>query len=73
MRILVADTLAKEGLDYLKQTGIDFDEKIGLKEPELAAIPSGQANAKHPSASSSFMRATVSAGRFSVNAEVGSG
>ena len=38
MRILVADTLAKEGLDYLKQTGIEFDEKIGLKEPELAAI-----------------------------------
>jgi D-3-phosphoglycerate dehydrogenase len=37
MRILVADKLAPEGLDYLKQSGIEFDTKIGLKEPELAA------------------------------------
>ena len=37
MRILVADKLAAEGLDYLKQTGIDFDTKVGLKEDELAA------------------------------------
>jgi D-3-phosphoglycerate dehydrogenase / 2-oxoglutarate reductase len=38
MRILVADKLAAEGLEFLKQSGIAYDEKIGLKEPELAAI-----------------------------------
>src|SRR3954464_4561574 len=37
MRILVADKLAEEGLDFLKQSGMDFDTKIGLKEDELAA------------------------------------
>lgn len=37
MRILVADKLAQEGLDYLKQAAIDFDVKVGLKEDELAA------------------------------------
>src|SRR3954462_12142813 len=37
MRILVADKLAEEGLDFLKQTGIDFDTKVGLKEDELAS------------------------------------
>jgi D-3-phosphoglycerate dehydrogenase / 2-oxoglutarate reductase len=37
MRILVADKLAAEGLDFLRKSGIDYDEKIGLKEPELAA------------------------------------
>ncbi len=37
MRILVADKLASEGLDFLKQSGISFDEKVGLKEAELAA------------------------------------
>src|SRR3954447_2882281 len=37
MRILVADKLADEGLEFLKQTGIDFDTKVGLKEDELAS------------------------------------
>jgi D-3-phosphoglycerate dehydrogenase len=37
MRILVADKLADEGLDFLKQCGIAFDVKVGLKEDELAA------------------------------------
>jgi D-3-phosphoglycerate dehydrogenase len=37
MKILVADKLAKEGLDYLKESGYAYDEKIGLKEDELAA------------------------------------
>jgi D-3-phosphoglycerate dehydrogenase / 2-oxoglutarate reductase len=37
MRILVADKLASEGLDYLKQVNADFDVKVGLKEDELAA------------------------------------
>lgn len=37
MRILVADKLAAEGLDFLKQSGMQFDEKVGLKEDELAA------------------------------------
>src|SRR5579871_4200392 len=37
-RILVADQLAKEGLDFLKSSGIEFDEKIGLKSAELAPL-----------------------------------
>lgn len=37
MRILVADKLAEEGLDFLKQSGVEFDAKVGLKEDELAA------------------------------------
>src|SRR6478672_7772873 len=37
MRILVADKLADEGLEFLKNAGIAFDTKIGLKEDELAA------------------------------------
>src|SRR6266567_1919527 len=36
-RILVADKLAEEGLEFLKQAGASFDTKIGLKEDELAA------------------------------------
>src|SRR5437764_2399075 len=38
MRILVADKLADEGLEFLKQTGIEFDTKVGLKEDELASM-----------------------------------
>src|SRR5580658_8619810 len=38
MKILVADKLADEGLDFLKQNNADFDAKVGLKEDELAAI-----------------------------------
>jgi D-3-phosphoglycerate dehydrogenase len=37
MRILVADKLADEGLDFLKQSGATFDVRVGLKEDELAA------------------------------------
>src|SRR5215212_6059364 len=37
MRILVADKLADEGLNYLKQSGLAFDAKVGLKEDQLAA------------------------------------
>src|SRR3989440_8464520 len=37
MRILVADKLAEEGLEFLKQSGHSFDAKVGLKEDELAA------------------------------------
>jgi D-3-phosphoglycerate dehydrogenase len=36
MRILVADTLASDGLEFLKQNKADFDVKVGLKEAELA-------------------------------------
>jgi D-3-phosphoglycerate dehydrogenase / 2-oxoglutarate reductase len=36
-KILVADKLAEEGLTYLKQSGLAFDAKVGLKEDELAA------------------------------------
>ncbi len=38
MRILVADKLAEEGLDFLKQNQAEFDAKVGLKEDELAAV-----------------------------------
>ena len=38
LNILVADKLAEEGLDFLKESGISFDAKVGLKEDELAAI-----------------------------------
>jgi D-3-phosphoglycerate dehydrogenase len=37
MKILVADKLAEEGLEFLKKSGSDFDVKVGLKEDELAA------------------------------------
>jgi len=37
MKILVADKLAAEGLEFLKGSGFAFDVKVGLKEPELAA------------------------------------
>jgi D-3-phosphoglycerate dehydrogenase len=37
MKILVADKLAEEGLEYLKQSGMAFDVKIGLSDDELAA------------------------------------
>lgn len=36
-RILVADKLAGEGLEALKASGMDYDEKVGLKEDQLAA------------------------------------
>lgn len=41
MRILVADKLADEGLEFLKQSGIEFDVKVGLKEDELATAVGG--------------------------------
>jgi D-3-phosphoglycerate dehydrogenase / 2-oxoglutarate reductase len=37
MKILVADKLAEEGLAFLKESGVAYDVKVGLKEPELAA------------------------------------
>src|SRR3954465_1439582 len=37
MKILVADKLAEEGLEFLKESGVGFDAKGGLKEDELAA------------------------------------
>lgn len=37
MKILVADKLAEEGLEFLTQAGVSYDVKIGLKEAELAA------------------------------------
>src|SRR5207248_7184444 len=36
MKILVADKLAEEGLEYLNESGVSFDAKVGLKEDELA-------------------------------------
>ena len=37
LKILVADKLAEEGLEFLKNSGIAFDVKVGLVEAELAA------------------------------------
>ena len=37
MKILVADKLADEGLEFLTQSGVSYDIKVGLKEDELAA------------------------------------
>jgi D-3-phosphoglycerate dehydrogenase len=37
MKILVADKLAEEGLEFLTDSGVGFDVKVGLKEDELAA------------------------------------
>ena len=37
MRVLVADKLAEEGLEWLKASGVDFDVKVGLCEEELAS------------------------------------
>src|SRR5688572_15071332 len=37
LRILVADKLAEEGLEFLKSSSIAYDVKVGLKEDELAA------------------------------------
>ena len=37
LKILVADKLADEGLDFLKNSGISFDIKVGLNEADLAA------------------------------------
>jgi D-3-phosphoglycerate dehydrogenase len=36
-RVLVADKLAAEGLEALRSSGMAFDEKVGLKEDQLAA------------------------------------
>src|SRR4030095_15771524 len=40
-KILVADKLAEEGLEFLKGSGMQFDAKVGLKEDELAAAVGG--------------------------------
>ena len=46
MRILVADKLADEGLEFLRQNRAEFDVKVGLKEPELASeVASGRYDA----------------------------
>src|SRR5438128_5367291 len=37
MKILVADKLAEEGLEFRTESGAKFDVKVGLKEDELAA------------------------------------
>jgi D-3-phosphoglycerate dehydrogenase len=38
MKILVADKLSDIGLDYLRNEGIEFDEKTGLSPAELAEV-----------------------------------
>ena len=37
VKIFVGDKLAEEGLEILKQSGMQYDVRIGLKEDELAA------------------------------------
>jgi len=41
LKILVADKLADEGLEFLKTSGIAFDVKVGLNESDLAAAVGG--------------------------------
>jgi D-3-phosphoglycerate dehydrogenase len=41
LKILVADKLAEEGLEFLKSSGISFDVKIGLTEADLATAVAG--------------------------------
>ncbi len=41
MRILVADKLADEGLAFLKESGIDFEVRVGLSQEDLAAAIGG--------------------------------
>jgi D-3-phosphoglycerate dehydrogenase len=38
LKILVADKLAEDGLEFLKSSGLDFDAKVGLGDDELAAV-----------------------------------
>ena len=38
LKILVADELAEEGLEYLRTSGVPFDVKVGLSADELAGI-----------------------------------
>ena len=38
LKILVADDLAAEGLDFLRTSGVPFDVKVGLSADELAAV-----------------------------------
>ena len=38
MKVLIADKAAKEGIDKLKEAGLEVDVKTGLKEDELIAI-----------------------------------
>jgi D-3-phosphoglycerate dehydrogenase len=46
MRILVADKLAEEGLEFLKQSGVAYDVKTPITEDELsAAVASGEFDA----------------------------
>ena len=37
MKILVADKLAEEGLEFLKQSGVGYDVKVGLDADQLSA------------------------------------
>ena len=37
-RVLIADKVAAEGLELLKERGISYDEKFGLKEDELVTV-----------------------------------
>ncbi len=38
MRILIADSIAKEGIEKIRKAGFSVDEKIGLSEDELVKI-----------------------------------
>src|SRR5688572_11978780 len=38
MKVLVADKLADEGLEYLRAEKVDHDVKVGLTEDELSAV-----------------------------------
>jgi D-3-phosphoglycerate dehydrogenase len=73
--ILVADKLAEEGLNYLKQSGIAFDVKVGLSDEELAAT-AGQYDAmivRSAPKKSAISKALENPGKLRVIARAGVG
>jgi D-3-phosphoglycerate dehydrogenase len=75
MRILVADKLAEEGLEYLKSAGVPFDVKVGLSDDELGAV-AGQYDAmiaRSAPKKSAISKALANPGKLKVIARAGVG
>src|SRR5580704_4598907 len=75
VKILVADKLAQEGLDYLKSAGIAFDVKVGLSDDELAAV-AGQYDAmiaRSAPKKSAISKALINPGNLKAIARAGVG
>ncbi len=75
MRILVADKLAEEGLEFLRSAGIAFDVKVGLSDDELAAV-AGQYDAmiaRSPPKKSAISNALINPANLKAIARAGVG